>query len=379
MLSLRNLFRLWRKKRFNYEPLIEVRIYRQQFLKNFQIFSERFPNHFLAPVLKSNAYGHGLVQVAHVLNDSSVAFFCVDSFFEALVLRNEGITKPILILGYTPINNILSNTLRDVAFSILSLDELEILNNNLKKITNFHLKVDTGMHRHGIDPDHLGRVLAIIKNNKFINIEGTYSHLADADNNESLYTESQIIVWNKASSLLKDELKDIKYLHCAATFGSKQSEKINANTIRLGLGLYGFDPENNHNIAPVLDLRARISSIRKIKAGEIVGYNASFKADKDIFLATIPVGYNEGLDRRLSNIGQVLVKGKLCPLVGRISMNIASIDISSVEDVNLEEEVIVISKETGLINSVNNIAKLCETIPYEILVHIPSHLRRLIF
>ena len=376
MNTLRTLFRLWRKKRFNYESLIEVRIYQAGLHNNFKLFADRYSDVSVAPVLKSNAYGHGLVQVAKILEEETTPFFCVDSFFEALVLRNEGITKPILILGYTPIKNIIENTLKDISFSILSFDELQKINNSLHTSVSFHLKLDTGMHRHGVDFDHVGDALALIKGNKHIVVDGLYSHLADADTEESLHLENQIELWNTVAKDIVAELPNIKHVHCAATFGSAHTKKIFATTMRIGLGLYGFGPDKELPLEPVLELRARISSIRSIVAGESIGYNATFTARESMRLATIPVGYTEGLDRRLSNNGSVMIRGKLCPIVGRVSMNIASVDISALPEASLEDEAIVISRDRQSANSVESIARLCKTIPYEILVHIPAHLRR---
>ena len=152
------------------------------------------------------------------------------------------------------------------------------------------------------------------------------------------------------------------------------------NLARLGLGLYGISIIDNPkiNLRPALSMQTIISGVKSIKKGDSVGYNNTFTAPRDVLIATIPAGYAEGVDRRLSNIGQVEVNGILCPIVGRVSMNITTIDVSNVSQVKLGDSVTIISNDNSSPISVNSIAKICNTIPYEILVHIPAHLRRVL-
>ncbi len=373
----RALFRNWRKRRFNYETLAEVVIYRDRILGNLRAFRDKYQIP-VAPVLKSNAYGHGLLQVAEILKDESLPFLCVDSYHEALILRNEGIKTNVLVLGYTPFENVKNSKLSNVAFSILSFGELEYLASNLKEPRLFHLEIDTGMHRHGIRYEQIGDVMKLIKVNRHIQIVGAFSHFADAGNANSSLTPEQINRWNEAAKILKTELPSANFFHLAATAGSFYSERIDANAIRLGLGLYGISANREENItlSPALELRTRISSIREVEPNETVGYGRTFTANKKIKVATIPIGYFEGIDLRLSNKGVIYVRGLPCPILGRVSMNITSVDISNIPDVKIGEPAIAIGAEKNAENSVEKIATLCGTIPYEILVHIPQHLRR---
>jgi len=144
----------------------------------------------------------------------------------------------------------------------------------------------------------------------------------------------------------------------------------------LGVGLYGVDPNNLVELEPTLEVKALISSIKKIKKGEAVGYETSFVAERDMKIATVPMGYFEGEDLRLSNKGFMKVKGIFCPIIGRVSMNITSIDVSELPDVKVGDDVIVISKDKNDKNSIENINKICGTIPREVWVKIPAHLRR---
>lgn len=378
MRRLIHLFRKWKLR--NYTPLIKVLIYKDNLLHNLHAFQKAFPNIHIAPVLKSNAYGHGLTQIAEILNNENVPFLCVDSYYEALALRAKGIRTPILVIGYTPIENLKNKPPKNIAFSVISLEELKQVGKTINSHRSFHLKFDTGMHRHGILPEELPEALKIIRQNKNIKVEGAFSHFADADTSNSELTKTQIESWNKIADTIQKELPEIKYLHLAATAGSAHTGEINANAIRLGLGLYGMDkiPNRNLNLKPILEMKTKISSIRRIAQGEQVGYSATFRAPRDMTIATIPAGYYEGIDRRLSNKGFVQVENTPCPIIGRVSMNISSIDVSSIPNREMGTPVTVISKNPENENSIQNMARLAETTPYIILVHLPAHLRRVV-
>jgi len=204
--------------------------------------------------------------------------------------------------------------------------------------------------------------------------------LADADGSDSSFTEKQVKAWNDGVKIFRQNFSDIKYFHTSATAGTHYADKIDANVCRLGIGLYGINssPLTKIDLKPALEMASIISSIKNIPAGEKVGYSVTFQATKPMIVATVPVGYNEGVDRRLSGKGSYKIGGDFCPILGRVSMNISSIDVSGIKDVRLEQEVIVISSKSDDKNSVENLARLCGCIPYEILVHIPQHLRRII-
>jgi alanine racemase len=277
------------------------------------------------------------------------------------------------------LENINTNTLPRVAFAIISIEELRRLAQSVTAPTTIHLKIDTGMHRHGIAPHDIHEALTLIKNNPLIHLEGIYSHLADADTPHSTVTEKQIEQWNQVVEQIQTAIPNIPYIHCAASAGSTQTT-IQANTMRLGLGLYGIPARENsmQNIKPALEMRTRITSVKKIKKGDTVGYNATFTAPTDMTIATIPAGYYEGIDRRLSSKGFVTREKIPCPIIGRVSMNITTIDVSHIKNPSIDDTVIVISNNPSDVNSITQIAHTAHTIPWEILVHIPPHIRRTI-
>lgn len=379
-MGILNRLKQLKKSYSSYQPLIEVRVFRGNLLHNLNTFRAAYPGIKFAPVIKSNAYGHGLIEVASVLDNQGSPFFMVDSLFEALTLRNNGIKTPLLILGYTAVNNINSQKLKQTAFGIISLGQLLEINKGLQRKTRFHLKIDTGMHRQGLTEEELPEAIKIVKSNPLIEIEGLCSHLADADGENDNFSNQQIILWNRIINGLARELGEIKYKHLTNSAGADLAAKAIVNIGRLGIGLYGFNfsPRKPLNLKPALETRSVISSIRKLKAGEKVGYNITFSANRDIIAATVPAGYAEGIDRRLSGTGSMEISGVPCPILGRVSMNITSIDVSNIAGANVGQSVVIFSKNPEDSNSIENVAKLCGTIPYEILVHIPSYLRRLL-
>jgi len=366
------------KRKINYhQPLIEVLIYKNNLLHNLHEFQNKFSKVEFAPVLKSNAYGHGLVEVAKILQNENVPFLVIDSLFEARALRSAGIKKDLLIIGYVRPEEIVKNKLKNVSFVVVSLEQLQEITNAENKII-IHLKIDTGMHRQGILMSEVDEAIDLIKNNKNLELQGVCSHLADADFENSEFNEKQIEVWNSVVEKIREKFS-IKYFHVSASSGVKFLDQLNCSLVRLGIGLYGFNQGNSElNLKPVLEMQTIITGIKKIKAGESVGYNATFTTEKDMTIATIPVGYFEGIDRRLSNSGFVKYKDDFCKILGRVSMNIISIDVSDLPEIKTNDKIIAISSNSQDKNSVLQIAKTCNTISYEVLVKIPQHLKRII-
>ncbi len=355
------------------DSLIKINISRASLLHNLDEFKKAYPGKNIAPVLKSNAYGHGLLEVAQVIKDR-VDFFIIDSYFEAQKLRADGITNPLLIMGYVRPECMNGARLKNVSYAITSLEMLQGITARVK----IHLKIDTGMHRQGILPEELAEALGYIKNHQNIIPEGLCSHLADADGTHRQFTEKQIALWNGIVKKTTALFPSIKYTHLSNTFGHAFSDMILANTSRLGIGLYGLANMSELDLWPVLEMKTILTGIKKIKKGDAVGYNNTFVAEKAMIIATIPLGYHEGLDRNLSNKGFVKIKDIFCPIIGRISMNITTIDVSRVDNARVGDEVQVISTEKSDFNSIESLAKISSRITYEIPVRIPAEIRRMV-
>ena len=379
-MKLTNTLRNIKKKFSSYSPSVEVLISKENLLHNLNVYRKLCRNRSLAPVLKSNAYGHGLVEIARILEKEDKAFFVIDSLYEAMVLRDKGIKSPLLIIGYTSPENINNCKLSNVSFTITSLDQLHLVSKLITNRKTIHLKIDTGMHRQGILPNQIDEATDIIKSSKLLHLDGVCSHLADADNTDQTFTQLQIRVWEETIRSIKSNFSDIQYFHILATAGASQPENITNNVLRLGIGLYGIDlgTKDAIGLRPVLQMQSVISSIKAIRPEEYVGYGITYKTTHKTRIATIPVGYFEGVNRKLSNQGMVKIGDIFCPIIGRVSMNITTIDVSNVPDMILGDKVIVISNNKNDPNSIVTIAKMCDVIPYEILVQIPQHLRRTI-
>lgn len=373
------------KRRFPYQPLIAVEISKSRILHNLDQFRTMAPRCIVAPVLKSNAYGHGLREVGAILKDQKdIPFFIVDSYFEAVALHSAGIRSPILIIGYSRPETIMHSRLKQAVFAISSIETLNGIARSNRRIP-IHIKIDTGMNRQGILPEDIDLAIETIESNPNLDVQGIMSHLSSADNPVTDWTNLQIKAWNKAAKKFRAHFPHIRYFHLGATAGHRFSDKIEANVTRLGIGLYGLAERKlfpGLDMQPVLEMKTVISGVKKVKRGQTVGYDNAFRAPDDMRIATIPAGYFEGVDRRLSDIGfvSVICGGGTyqCPIVGRVSMNITTIDVTRVPDADIGTEVAVISNDPEAENSIIKMARIAGTIPYEIAVRIPSQLKKVI-
>lgn len=376
---MKDMFRKIRNYWQRYTPLIRVNVFNDHILHNYNYAKKLVGSGVdVVPVLKSNAYGHGLLEVANIIKTSQPRFIVVDSFFEAQVLRNNGIKTPLLIIGFSSLDNIVNCRLGEASYLIADLQWFKSVVDKINKPTRFHLKVDTGMNRQGIELEQLDELIDLVKSNRSICLEGVCSHLCDADGIDSSFTLLQIEKWNKLVQKAKIVLPDLKYCHLGASTSLPYKADIDANMIRLGIGLYGVDVSRDQklNLKPAMQVETSITSLRTVRKGEMVGYGCTYVAKKDVKIATIPMGYFEGIDRRLSNKGFVKVGDVFCPIVGRVSMNITSIDVTGVGGVKIGDEVEVLSIDRNDKNSVEAMAKLAGTIPYVIMSRIERRLRR---
>jgi alanine racemase len=368
----------WTSPRF--EPLVTLRIFSSAVLGNLRTFRAAYPQVKIAPVLKSNAYGHGLSQVAQILQTETLPFVCIDSLFEAESLYRSGFKKPLLVLGFSRTESIVGCRL-PCAFSVGSLEQLDELAKKAKRPIKVHLKLDTGMHRQGILPSQVQAASRSLQQNPHLKLAGIFSHLAAAGlQAHNFRTQQQIDVWNSLVRYFKQDFPRLEYWHLAATSGFPSLTKIDSNSARLGLGLYGLKPFVDFPLAlqPALEMTTLVASVKSLSAQSAVGYDFTFESSDDIKLALVPVGYFEGIDRRLSGKGQMKIGSHFVPIVGRVSMNMVTLDITNLSPVGYKDIVTVISRDSQDLNSVENWAKVCETIPYEILVHIPQHLKRVV-
>ncbi len=350
---------------------------RENLLHNYRYLQSLNPQIQIAPVLKSNAYGHGLVEIARILDTVHAPFFCVNSFSEAYTLYKNGIRTPLHIMGYVDPEQIKHERF-PFSYTTYNYHQLEAIN-TYQPGSTIHIFVDTGMHREGFRLGLLPTLLGNLKQFPHLRITGFMSHFAQGENPTNQQTIMQLQNFQKAKTILNAQGIFPRYEHIAASAGYLNFAKNTAigNTARIGKALYGVDPRGkNKELKPVLSLQTKVVQIKTLKKGDPIGYNATFVAKKKITIAVLPIGYADGLDRRLSNNGYTLVNTKVCPIVGRVSMNITTIDISGVPNLNVGHDVTVISSVREDKNSVESIALLCKTIPYDISAGLSSLLPR---
>jgi len=368
------------EKKFTTINLISID--ERQILKNFDFFKQQYPDHTIWPVLKSNAYGHGLAQITQILSKRRIDYLVVDSYLEALQIWQINPKQKVLLIGSILPENFKNLKLDKIAPTIFDLDCLIALG-QLGKPAKIHLKINTGFNRQGLKYEEVGEFLEILRKYPQIELEGLMSHLADADNPQQTFTKKQRENFSKTIALVRKMGFSPKYIHLDATAGSSNLDKTQTNALRLGIGLYGFNPlpKNRSSytkfeiLKPALEFTSKIINVVELKKGDQVGYGCTFTASKPMEVGILPVGYFEVFDRKLSNKGFVKYKNQFLPIVGRVCMNLTIVDLKET-NAKRWDEIQIISPQTKDKNSAQNMAQFSDTIVYETLVKINASTRR---
>ncbi|MFZ2206442.1 MAG: alanine racemase [Microgenomates group bacterium] len=373
--------------RFRKQPYVALNtvvVFQNALKHNHFELQKRHPHSAICPVLKSNAYGHGLTQTAPIFDKLNCPFLVVDSLYEAYELHKIGTKTPILIMGYTIPQNF---TLKPVPFHIAVFDiDLARTLNEYQQGCNIHIFIDTGMSREGVTVSELPSFLQEIRKLKNLKVVGLCSHLADADNPiNTSHMDSQIVEFKKALAITRELGFDPIWRHISASSGAFKMQDDVFTLLRVGLAHYGISPleetdphANTVSLMPALEFHSTLAQVKKIQKGTSVGYGCTYTSKDDRILGLIPAGYYEGVDRRLSNKGFVKIRGKFFPFVGRISMNMSVVDITNLDDPKIGESVIVYSSSPTDKNSLINAAKTAETIPYDLMVHLAESVKRIV-
>jgi alanine racemase len=352
-------------------------------INNFNLIQSQHPKFQIIPVLKSNAYGHGIVQIGRLLNLVKCKMVAVDGYFEALELSKISNHK-ILIMGYIDKANFRILKLKKYSFVIQSADDLITLGRLNKKIA-IHLELNTGMNRLGLQPDELNHYLKTIQRFPKIKLEGVMTHLADADNINNSFTKKQLKSFDEAVEYILNKGFKLKYIHIAQTAGSVKVESKYANAIRVGIGLYGINPlapsdnyfKDLEKLMPILELKSKIIKVQQLEEGDKVSYGGIFTANRPMQIGILPVGYYEGVPRELSNCGFITHEDTTLPIIGRVCMNHTIIDLKD-SKLKVGDEVTVISANPSAPNSIANIAKNNKLFNYSLLTGLSSTIRRII-
>lgn len=339
------------------------------FKQNVSNIKKYIGNKSIMPVIKANAYGTYINKRIDLINDFDiVAVAFVD---EAIELRNNGFNKEIFILNPPYIEEIEDIIKYDLSIGVCEISFLEKIKNNKIKI---HLEIETGMNRTGINIGDIDKFIKLIKDSNLL-LEGVYTHLSSADYDYE-YTNRQLELFNEAYLKLKDNFNDIKYIHTSASNGLINFKDNITNYVRPGLIMYGYESYEGINkkidIKPICKLKTKITFLKDVKKGESIGYSRKYITKKDMKIATIQIGYADGLRRNLTGKGKVVINGKLCDIVGNICMDSCMIDVTNM-DVKLYDEVYIWDNENI---KVNDIASICDTINYEILSNISYRVSR---
>jgi len=325
-------------------------------------------------VVKSNAYGHGILEIAHLCQiNNHVSYLFVVMLSEALQLRAAGIQKPILVMGIIDEDPALAilNDIDLLVYSKSMIDNLHAIAARLKKMVAVHLKVDTGLSRLGIDPTETIAIAHHVQMLPFMRLQGISSHFAESNNENLEFTHLQLSRFNNLLQKLAQNNITVPIRHMANSAASSILSLKMMNLVRIGAGALGLPSSAittertsttypPFSIKPVLSWHTRIMNIRTIAAGNSVGYDRTYTTTKETTIALLPIGYGDGYSKRLSNKAHVLLKkqNKFVPVIGRVAMNLATIDITSIGNVSEGDEVIVLGSQEQI--SANTLAQLTE-------------------
>jgi alanine racemase len=327
-------------------------------------------------VVKADGYGHNAIQCALRLEQENIDWFGVAIPEEGLELRNAGVKKPILCLGsfwFGQEEFLIENNLTPVIYQI---EKAQTLNQTAAKIgvmAAIHIKIDTGMGRIGVRFDEVENFALKMKNFRNLDIQGLMTHFAAADDlSENNFTDLQINRFNEAVKLFEKQGFSPIYKDLANSPGAIAHPESLGNMARLGGVLYGLGGDILPHTIPLPDLKpvmsiyTRIAHLKRVPKGETLGYSRTFQTSRDSVIATIPIGYQDGLPRVLSNKGKVIINGQFAPIIGRISMDWTIVDVTDTANVTLEDKVIIAGEQHDLSISIEDIAQLSDTVSYEI-------------
>lgn len=337
-------------------------------------------------VVKANAYGHGLVECSHSLVQAGVEWLCVALLEEAIQLRDAGIDIPILCLGSFwggQEDVLVRKKITPAIFDIeraLSLDGVARMTGETVPI---HVKIDTGMGRVGVRHDAIDDFLDRLNGLSNLKVQGLMTHFAAADDlTHTRFTEEQTSRFYSAVDKFRKAGFKPDYIDLANSPAAVAHPSTRGNMVRLGGILYGLGGDvlptgiDVPELRAVMSIRTRIAQLKRVPAGESLGYGRTYVTDRDACIATIPIGYADGYPRSMSNIGKVIIRSQLAPVVGRVSMDWTIIDVTDIPEVDVGDEVVVIGKSGKYAITAESIAQLDQTISYEITCGISNRVPR---
>jgi len=347
------------------------------------------PKVLLAPCIKANAYGLGIKRMAKLLNSYKVDWFCVNSLQEATSLRQIGIRKPILVMGYVPeedLQQVIDLGLRIFISDYSTAQKLAQLAQKSNKKALVHLKVDTGMHRLGVLVSQVKDLIIKLEKLKNLYLEGVATHFATADELEKqVYFKKQLKIFKDLLKELKKNEINIPLIHSANSAALLESRNSYFNLVRPGLAIYGYYPntslkkkclQRKIKLLPALTWKTRVSLVKTIPAQSYISYGAIFRTIRKTKIAILPVGYYDGFDRKLSNKGFVLIKGQRVPVRGRVCMNMIIVEVNKIKNISKGEKAVLLGRQGKEEITAEEVAKTCGTIDDEIIARLRETIPR---
>lgn len=351
-------------------------------IHNYKLFQSKLkPETKVMAMVKAFSYGVSSVEIAKFLEFQQVDYLGVAYTDEGITLRKAGIQTPIMVLNpeERSFGAIIKYNLEPEIYSLELLKSFAsaVAKSNHEGAFPIHLVLDTGMKRLGFEPEEVRKLIQKIKSIKEVKIQSVFSHLAASDESSlDAFTRKQISLFDKLSTEITKGLDIAMLRHLANSSGIVRFPEAHFDMVRLGIGLYGFNEDLQKNLRVVARLKSTISQIKQVSKGESVGYGRKGKAKKNITIATIAIGYADGLNRLLSNgVGEVFVKGKRAPIIGNVCMDMAMIDITKVPAAKVGDVVEIFGENI----SASEIAEKINTIPYEVLSTISERVKRVFF
>lgn len=360
--------------------------------KNFKLIKEKIGETKLCCVIKADGYGHGAVSLAALYERLGADYFAVSNLDEAKELRDYNISLPILILGYTPEENAVDLAELNISQAVYSLEYAKALSEQceINKIEiKVHIKLDTGMSRIGFMCQEFPRdnnSIEEIKNAcnlEGLKPEGVFTHfcVSDSDAEGKEFTERQYDNFRHTINSLKENGVNFEIVHCSNSGAIEDYPETYCDMVRAGIILYGLAPSpllnDRLDLVPCMSMKTVIAHIKTIKKGATVSYGRTFTAEKDMKVATVPVGYADGFIRAYSKGGYMIVNGKRADIIGRICMDQTMLDISDIDDVNIGDEVLVFGSGENGERTADDLAVCSDTINYEVVCTISKRVPRL--
>ncbi|GAA7302696.1 alanine racemase [Helicobacter pylori] len=344
--------------------------------------------HIMA-VVKANAYGAGAIKASEIFLQEGANYLGVATLDEALELRSHFSKTPILILGYSPNSNASMLIDNDLSAMIFSLEQAEVFSQmalKSQKRLKIHLKIDTGMHRLGLEPNFKSiEIIKKIRALKGLEVEGIFTHLSNADAKIKTHAKNQMKAFNAFLEQLFNQKIEFQYRHAYNSAGvlslCNGNENRFLNLYRPGIMLYGFYPSNGMKetcptiLKNVISLKAQIVQIRRVKKGEFIGYGEHFYTNEETLVGVLALGYADGLMRALGNRIQVAINNQLAPLIGKVCMDQCFVKLNNIQ-AKEGDEVILFGDKSAKANDASEIAALLNTIPYETISTLSKRLER---